>query len=65
MRFKKGDRVGYRTVIGTVNPATIVDTDEELNRVDILFDDEDPLEQQVYGGDWYYEEELEFLPEGN
>jgi hypothetical protein len=60
MKFKVGDRVVYRTPINTLNPATVIEVDVEHNRVDIQYDDEDPLERLVYNGDWYDENELEF-----
>lgn len=61
MKFKPGDRVFWRSPIGTTFPATVIEVDAEVKRVDIQYDDEDRLERLFYNGDWYDEEELEFL----
>ena len=53
MKFKVGDRVKY--IRGTT-PATVIEVDASIGRVDILYDDESRFET----GDWYDEEELEF-----
>jgi hypothetical protein len=56
MKFKKGDRVLYKHDKDKV-PATVIEVDTSANRVDIQYDD-DP---RWPNGDWYDENELEFL----